>query len=101
MGLTVVVRKLLGDRQAALGSDVPQLCADLLWRAAYNGQVGVARLLLQSGAAVNVTTNGCTPLFIAAQSGQAGATRLLLAHGAAANWGRDKDGCTHTPLARK
>ena len=50
--------------------------------ACFNGDVDVARLLLDNGAEVDRTNrNGPTPLFVACQNGHVDAARLLLDNG--------------------
>ena len=54
--------------------------------AALNGQLDVARLLLENGAEVNqALTNGATPLWVAAHQGQLDVAKLLLEGGADVN----------------
>ena len=64
-----------------------------LYNACWNGQVDVAQLLLEKGAAVDRAQKGSfTPLYIACWNGHVDAARLLLDNGAevdrAASWGR-------------
>jgi len=58
-----------------------------LWVAAHEGQLDVARLLIQRGAKVNLarTIDGTTPLYIAVARGQLAVAQLLLDNGAEVN----------------
>ena len=57
-----------------------------LYNACWNGQVAVARLLLDKGAEVDrADKDGVTPLYIACRKGRVDAARLLLDNGADVN----------------
>jgi len=88
------VRQLItsgADVNASQESGYTALTFAVVWSESIN-KLGVAKLLLQSGAKVDpiVQLTGATPLFYAAKTGNFALTQLLLKHGAKAN-ARDGD----------
>ena len=97
-GNTVRVRELLDD-----GFDPNSRCEEILnttvlIKAAWQGHVDIARMLLEEGADITaVTSIGETALMYAASEGRPKVVDLLLKAGASVN---DKDKAGHTALVR-
>ena len=88
--------RLLLDHGALLEATLSD-GATALFLACQNGHVGLARLLLERGADVNVRRlhdDDCTPLIIASARGYDAVVRLLLEHGADVDSAASDDGST-------